>query len=395
MANQANEGYELNLAEYWQIISRRRWIIIFCALAMGGFSGLLTWVKQPPPIYNSSAAIKIESSINVADLLLMGGRSRQFSDVKTQLAIIESYAVMERVAQRLGIISDELSSEEIRSNPDYVDEVLSLKDNINVYQDEESGLIQIIATSTRPLFAKNLAQAVADEFKAFNVEDKNRRVFEAKKFIQQQLIIVRERLKKAEEDIGKYRRAHNLTIANSDPQIIGKLISDLEVEYRQQIARLNDLRFAIKPLRQRINHGSWDYQAVTVSGKVSDYFALLNQRLVEMALKRTELMSNYTDAHPQIQELRDQAQDILSSMVGELEKQIQLTQRRIKSVQKNIENTKVRFEGVPEQALEIQRMQRTVRINVELFDLLEKKYQEVLIKEAEKVQAVSLVRPAM
>ncbi|HID35827.1 MAG TPA: tyrosine-protein kinase family protein, partial [Ghiorsea sp.] len=31
----------------------------------------------------------------------------------------------------------------------------------------------------------------------------------------------------------------------------------------------------------------------------------------------------------------------------------------------------------------------------ELFDLLEKKYQEVLIKEAEKVQAVSLVRPAM
>jgi len=36
-----------------------------------------------------------------------------------------------------------------------------------------------------------------------------------------------------------------------------------------------------------------------------------------------------------------------------------------------------------------------VRINEELFDLLEKKYQEVLIQEAEKVQEVSLVRPAM
>ncbi len=395
MATNTNEGYELNLTEYWQIISRRRWIIIFCALTMGLFSGLLTWVKQPPPIYSASAAIKIESSINVADLLLMGGRSRQFTDARTQLAIIESYAVMERVAQRLGIISPELSSEEIRANPDDMDEVLSLKDSINVAQDEESGLIQIRATSTRPAFARNLAQAVADEFKTFNVEDKNRRIFEAKKFIQQQLIIVRERLKKAEESIGEYRRKYNLDFSTTDPELMARIISDSEQEYRQATAHLNDLRFAITPLRKRINNGSWDYQAVTIAGKVSDYFDSLNKRLVDMALKRTELMTNYTDEHPQIQELREQAQDILSSMVNELGKQIQLTQRRISNIQASIEKTKERFQGLPEQVLEIQRMQRTVRINEELFDLLEKKYQEVLIKEAEKVQAVSLVRPAM
>jgi len=390
-----NEGYELNLAEYWQIISRRRWIIIFCALAMGFFSGLLTWVKQPPAIYSSVASIKIESSINVADLLLLGGRAQQYSDVKTQLAIIESYAVMERVAQRMGIISSKLSSEEIRANPVYMDEVLGIKDNISVIQDEETGLINIVATSTRPVFARNLAQAVADEFKEFNIEDKNRRIFEAKKFIQQQLIIVRDRLKDAEENIGAYRQTHNLSYSDADPNLMAKIVSDLEQEFRQATAHLNDLRFAIKPLQQRINHGSWDYQAVTLAGNVSKYFDLLNSRLVDMALKHTELMTNYTDEHPQIQELRNQAQDILTSMVGELEKQITLTQRRISNITLSIEKTKDRFQGLPEQALEIQRMKRTVRINEELFDLLEKKYQEVLIKESEKVQAVSLVRPAM
>ena len=390
-----NEGYELNLAEYWQIISRRRWIIIFCAVAMGFFSGLLTWVKQPPPLYSSSAAIKIESSINVADLLLLGGRPRQYTDMKTQLAIIESYAVMERVAKRLGIIPDELTSEEIRANPEYMDDVLDLKDDVSVMQDEESGLIQITATSRRPVFARDLAQAVADEFIKFNIEDKNRRVFEAKKFIQQQLIIVRNRLKQAEEKISEYRKKHNLSATDANPELMASMIAELEQEYRKATAHLNDLRFAIKPLRQRINNGNWDYQAVSISGKVSDYFDQLNKRLVDMALKRTELMTVYTDEHPQIQELRNQAQDILTSMVDELEKQIQLTQRRIQNIDKTIESTKKRFQGVPEQALEIQRMQRTVRINEELFDLLEKKYQEVLIKEAEKVQAVSLVRPAM
>jgi Mrp family chromosome partitioning ATPase/uncharacterized protein involved in exopolysaccharide biosynthesis len=396
MANQQNtEGYELNLAEYWQIIARRRWIIVFCALAMGFFSGLLTWVKQPPAIYSASAAIKIESSINVADLLLRGATRQQFSNINTQLAIIESYAVMERVAQRLNLIPAELSSEEIRTNEDYMDEVLDIKDSVNVAQDETSGIIEITATSTNPKFARDLAQAVADEFKEFNIEDKNRRIFEAKKFIQQQLIIVRDRLKNAEEKIRDYREKHNLSFSNSDPKLMSRIVSDLEQEYRKASAHLNDLKFAIKPLKQRINKGSWDYQAVTISGDVSNYFDQLNKRLVDMALKRTELMTNYTDEHPQIQELREQAQDILSSMVDELIKQIELTQRRISDVQKSIEKTKNRFQGMPEQALELQRMQRTVRINEDLFDLLEKKYQEVLIKEAEKVQAVSLVRPSM
>jgi succinoglycan biosynthesis transport protein ExoP len=393
--SQNNEGYELNLSEYWQIILRRRWTIIFCALSMGFFSGMLTWVKQPPAIFNASSAIKIESSVNVADLLLRGGSNRQYSDIQTQLAIIESYAVMERVAQRMELIPANLSSEEIRTNPDYMDEVLDIKDSISVFQDETSGIINITATSTRPTFARDLAQAVADEFKEFNVEDKNRRIFEAKKFIQQQLIIIRDRLKSAEELIRDYRTKYNLSFSSSDPELMARIVSDLEQEFRQATAHLSDLHFAIKPLRQRINNGSWDFQAVTIAGSVSNYFDQLNKRLVDMALKRTDLMTNYTDEHPQIQELSLQAADILSTMVNELEKQIELTQRRISDTQDSIEKTKSRFQGLPEQALELQRMQRTVRINEDLFDLLEKKYQEVLIKEAEKVQAVSLVRPAM
>jgi len=391
----AQDGYELNLTEYWQIILRHRGIILFCALAMGFFSGALTKMKEPPAIYKASSDIKIESSVNVADLLLRGNIRRSYNDIGTQLAIIESYAVMERVAQRLDLIPAELSSEEIRNNADYMEEVLDIKDSISVNQDDESGIITISATSSDPVFARDLAQAVADEFKEFNIEDKNRRVFEAKKFIQQQLIIVRDRLKSAEEKIKDYRKEHKLSFSNADPELMARIVSDLEQEFRQSTAHLNDLHFAIQPLRQRINKGSWDFQAVTIAGSVSDYFDQLNKRLVEMALKRTELITNYTDEHPQIQELRQQAADILSTMVNELEKQITLTQRRISDTQNSIENTKGRFQGLPEQALELQRMQRTVRLNEDLFDLLEKKYQDVLIKEAEKIQAVSLVRPAM
>jgi len=292
-------------------------------------------------------------------------------------------------------VPEDLSSEEIRANDEYHEQVLDIMDTVSVRQDSDSGIIRITSTYGDRAYTRDIADAVAEAFKAFNVEDKNRRVFEAKKFIQQQLIVVRERLKNAEEQIRDYRKEHGMSFSSADPELMARIISDLEQEYRQASAHLNDLKFSINPLRQRVNKGSWDYQAVTVAGNVSKYFDQLNERLVEMALKRTELVTNYTDQHPQIQELREQAADILSSMVAELARQLELTQRRISDIQKSIEKTKSRFQGVPEQALEIQRMQRTVRINEELYDLLEKKYQEVLIKDAEKVQPVSIIRHAM
>ncbi|MES0370732.1 MAG: AAA family ATPase [Mariprofundaceae bacterium] len=391
----ANTGYELNLEEYWQVILRRRWIIIFCALSMGIFSWLFTWVNQPPPLYSASASVKIEPATNMADTLLRGGVYRPTNDISTHLAVVESYALMERVAKRMGMIPQELTSEEIRVNPDYIDEVLSLKDGISASQDGDSGILSISVISTSAEFARDLAQATADEFKVFNIEEKNKRVFEAKKFIQQQLVVVGDRLKKAEETMRDYRQLHDLSLTNTDSEVMARVISDMEQEYRQSVAHLNDLAFALKQLRMRLQKGSWDYQAVTVSGNVSTYFDELNKRLVEMALKRTELSTNFTDEHPHIVELRLQASDILESMVSELDKQVSLTKRRMQDLQESMDAAERKYQGLPEQALELQRMNRTVRINEELFDLLEKKYQEVLIREAEKVQEVSLVRPAM
>ncbi|MFQ5581113.1 MAG: GumC family protein [Mariprofundaceae bacterium] len=391
----ATSGYELNLEEYWQVIQRRRWVILFCAFSMGVFSWLFTWMNQPPPLYSANASVKVEQSSNMADMLLRGAAFRPVDDMSTQLALVESYALMERVAKKMGLIPQELTSEEIRANPDYMDEVLDLKGAIGAEQEGNSGIISISAISSNAEFARDLAQTVADEFRVFNIEEKNRRVFEAKRFIQQQLVFVGDRLKKAEEAVRDYRQAYNLSMVGKDSEVMAKVVADLEQEFRHAVSHLNDLRFALSQLRERIKQDGWDYQAVTVSGQVSTYFDELNKRLVEMALKRTELSTNFTDEHPQIQELRQQAQDILNSMVEELDKQVQLTQRRMQDIQNSIEKTEKRYQGLPEQALELQRLERTVRINEDLFDLLEKKYQEVLIKEAEKVQEVSLVRPAL
>lgn len=393
--NNTVAGYELNLEEYWQVIRRRRSIILFCAFAMGAFSWLFTWLNQPPAMYSSTTSVKVEKSTDLTGLLLQNLTYSPVDDMSTQLAMVESFLMIERVAKRLKLVPNNLTKEDVRANSVYMDRVLALKNSVDAEQEGNSGIINITATSDSPEFARDLAQAVADEFRALNIEEKNRRVFEAKRFIQQQIVVVGERLKRAEEVARNFRQEHNITSYEAETALMSKTASDLEEEYRRQSVQLSVFKFTLATLRERIKQGPWDYKAVAIEGAVSPYFDRLNQRLVELALKRTELSTNFTDAHPEIQELRLQGNDILSNMLGELAKQVNISQQRLSDLEKNIEVAQQKFHGVPEQTLELRRLEREVGTNEQLYNLLEAKYQEVQIKEAEKVEEVTMMRPAL
>ena len=394
-AQQAASGYELNLEEYWQVIRRRRWVIIFCAATMGVFSWVFTWMNQPPPLYSSSASIKIDQQSNMANFVLQGGQLASISNMQTQLMMVNSYALIERVAKRMGRIPKDLSNEEIVANPRYMNEIMALKNAISAEQEPDTGIIDIKAVSTDAQFARDLAQTTADEFRIYNVEEKNRRVFDAKRFIEQQLVVVQGRLSKSEEAVRNYRQVNHLSNIGDNAKAVSNMVSDLELSYRREAQRLSTLQFALSRLKKRLQSKTWDYQAVSVSGHISTYFDGLNKKLVDLALQHTQLSVDYTDAHPRMVEIRQQALSILHSMADELSRLVDITTEHMADIQKSIESTEKQYMGLPDQALELQRMQRTVRINEALYDLLQKKYQEVLIKEAEKVQDVSLIRPAM
>ena len=395
MANtSAAQTFELNLEEYWHLIVRRRWVIIFSALALGFFSWLFAWLHQPPPMYSSSAQVKVEQQTDLAEILLGRGGTYGYQNLNTYISLARSYAVMKRAAEKLGLIPKGLTDEEIRSNEDYLDAIEGLRDAISVEREGDTNILTITAIAARPEAARDMAQAVADALIAYNIEDKNRRVFEAKRFIERQLKLVAERLREAEEAVQRYREEHGLSTLSVAGDIASKVIADLEQQYRQESARLNAISFALAQLKARLK-GRWSYRAVTVGAEVSPYFDELNKKLMELALKHTQLSTMLTEAHPEMRELRAQAADILRAMVDELEKQVRLSKQRLHDIQMAIETNERRFLGAPEEALELQRLERTVRLNEELYDMLEKRYQEILIREAQKIQEISLLRPAM
>ncbi|MDQ6951680.1 MAG: polysaccharide biosynthesis tyrosine autokinase [Mariprofundales bacterium] len=391
---ESDSGYDLNLDEYWQIILRRRWIILFCAVSLGIFSSLFSWINQPPPLYSSEATIKIDT-VDPLQSTLPNNQQHNSTDLNTQMGMIRSYALMEKVARDLGQIPSDVSSDEARLTPKYINSVTQLKNSIDVSQEEQSGLVSISAISSSARSARKIAQTVAEAYVRFNRYEQTRQIYEAKKFIKNQMGVVGNRMKRSETVVRTFSHAHGMSLAGSDSRTVTIIISKRETKYRMSIQHLNDLAFTLKQIKGQFKGGDHPFTAITVVGKVSPYFDALNKHLIDMQLQRTKLATTYTPQHPQMLELQAQADDILISMVDELINQVRLTQSRVLDLKRQIAQATVQYENIPANQAELARLNRTVAINEDLFNQLQQKYQEVLIQAAQKTQMVTIVRPAM
>jgi len=92
----------------------------------------------------------------------------------------------------------------------------------------------------------------------------------------------------------------------------------------------------------------------------------LGNKLTDLEFKLASLLERYTEKHPEVVELK--------AKVASLKEQLKL---------------------VPAEDLELARLTREVKVNEESYTMLNKKYKEALITEAEKVEFVSIVNPAV
>lgn len=121
----------------------------------------------------------------------------------------------------------------------------------------------------------------------------------------------------------------------------------------------------------------------------------LNAKLSELYLERNNLLISLLPAHPQVKELDAKIANVRAEIKIQMESKRSALQKKREIVSAEMDKFKSRMSLMPFTALELSRIEREVKINQELFSLLKTKYQEALIKEAEKVEEVSIVKRAL
>ncbi|MBN2686870.1 MAG: SPOR domain-containing protein [Deltaproteobacteria bacterium] len=386
--------YDLNLRDYWRVIKKRKFIIIFTVLSMGLFSLLFSILWRPIPLFNATASIKVDRSGSITGLYLEAVSWSQADYMQTQASVIKSYYIIEIAAKRLGLIPPEMATEEIHANQGYQNIILGIRDSITTEQEGYSTILNITVTSRQPKTARQLANTLAYVYKEQHLLELNRRTIEAKKFIENQLEVVQRRLNESEEAVRRFREANDLISLDSQTSALLNQKAVLLVAYDKALTS----RDKIEEVSKRLKGAGKDIVTAKDSyyiDEASSLYKSLNDQLVRFMLERDTLLLTYTEHYPHVVELNKKIRETLGNMTAQLSSQYTNVQESIRDFKSRIDSIEKRIQQLPELGLELARLEEKVQVSREVYLLLEKKYQETLIKEAEKIEEVQIVKPAM
>lgn len=380
--------YDIDLREYWRIIKKRRFFIILVAVLLTLFSVALAIVRAPTPLYEATCSIKFEKAVSPLGLYTKYIAFGSGSEIETQMAMIKGYPVFKKVAFVMGLVDGENYSDRKLAQI-----ITSLQAKVTVTREGYSNIVNITAKAGGPEFTANLANQVAIAYKETHAEEVNQRTGEAIKFIRGQLEEVGSRLRKSQDRLRRFKEDENVISLTSQSDNLLSRFDVLETRLAETLEAEREFDDIVRIIKEAPSRTPSSRESF-FSEKMTELYKKLHSRLIDLMIQRDTLLVQYTTVHPHVIEIDKQLVEIKEKMITELESQLKVSEQREKELRKESAGLRGKIQLIPSKGLELARLEKELERNGEIYSLLESKYQEALIQNAEKPEEVVIVRPA-
>ena len=386
--------YNVALRDYWRVLKKRSSVFFCVVLFTALFSFLFAKFRAPVPRYQATASVKIEKVSNVANILTDMLTWGPGGDVRTQTHIITSFPVFIESAKHLRWLPKELSPEAVRNSKKYLSVVDRLSAMVETEAEPNTSIIQIMATSKDPEEAAKIADTVARAYRSFNLLERNRQTLEIRDFIEKQLSATVSRLETAENDLRSFKKKHGVISLDARAAQILSQLSAAESELEQVEGEVGKLSSQLKDVEgEKVTPKSLA-QAV-FSTDPNAPLRQLGPTLNDLSLKRTALLVDFTEDHPKVREIDSKIEGLLTELRAQLTSYLKALKPREQDLLSRLERLREESRTLPDNALQLARLEREVRLYETLSEELKRKHQEVLIQESGRIEEVTIVRPAM
>lgn len=386
--------YDLNLVDFWLIVRRRKFIILFTVVLVGTLTSTMPLLVGPPPIYKGAARVKYERSTTASGLLQESiSAVGEGSDIATQAEVIKSFNVMERVAKGLDLIDKTMESKDIRANHEYLDIIYDIQSHIDAAQEGSTNIIKITATASEPRLAERYATLTAEAYREENIYNRNRQVIEARRFVEGQLKALATSLHESEQALREFKEQEGQVFVTEEAKQALDQYNKLEGEQEKLQRVRKEVQAQLQSLKE--SRGVVSQQGSRVySDEVEALISKLNQRMSDLTQERNTLLINYTPEHAMVKELDRRILNVKGEMIGELEAKLATFDERERAIKDSIGRYKERYLALPQAAIQLARLERDVMVNSNLYAALKSKHQEFMIKGAEQIEEVTIIEPA-
>jgi tyrosine-protein kinase Etk/Wzc len=398
--------------DYFAIIVRRRWIIIFSLLSV--MLSTMFFVMRIPDVYESFSTVVIEQQnvvLNQAMNVGSEGKSLDFYQ-----GILNSRTFLEMVYDSLGIDAFKAARQKI----DRDGAIAYIQKSISLRNTEYASFMRFNVQAVSAELAYALASAGTDIFRRRCREVETEESRRATTELDNQLKTIRDKLEQAEHDYQAYRELRGNISEGTTPELktlseaygtnmaqLGLKEADLNAE-RKQLAKLEatitptenvrspeflKLRSRLRELEQEKmrleNLGIRLAGPSTVDREIDDIERQLLQyrQSGKGATVGSSLGASGASVDPRTVK---QWQELRKSVLNK-EGELDLFKRRLESYKKAIASYKQSNPDILTQSLELQRLQRSREVYENVYNVLLQKSEEERVRNTSNTAGIKIV----
>ncbi|MBA4208064.1 MAG: capsular biosynthesis protein [Parvibaculum sp.] len=427
-----DQGFlELDLMGLYRTLRKRLGLIV--SVTFGLTALVMVVVLQQTPLYTATAQVLLDrQKMQVTDMeAVMSGLPADSATVDSEVEILKSRALAERVVDRLNLMQDpefnealrepsflrwidprflvrELLalvsadpapvSEEMRTRAERDGVVDSLLRNLDVTRQRLTYVINLSVTSEQPAKAARIANAYAETYILDQLEAKFDATRQANEWLSRRLGELRQQVRDSERAVEIFRSEQGLE-SSSGVTVSEQQMSELNAQLILARTALAEARAKFDRARQiRASGGSIESMAdVVQSGTISS----LRQKQAELARELANLSSRYGPRHPEVVNAEAQRRDIdaqigaeISRIIGSLQNNVSVAETRVASLEQSLRDIRGETGESGQAMVQLRELEREAAANRAVYESFLNRFKETSQQQDLQVPDSRIISPA-
>jgi polysaccharide biosynthesis transport protein len=408
-----------DLLEYWRVIQKRRVTILTTLFVVFAFA-LFATLKEKP-VYKARALIEIQKENPDIPSLQELFQVESISDtyLETQYRILKSENLARRVITQLrldqvaefgpppqagsGIQPQEAASPQVfavpgntPSNPDTYTEVLKkFQDRLDVEPLKRSRLVEVTFESNDANRAAQVVNTLASNYMQQNLEARWEASQMASEWLAQQLLEMKGKLEKSEDELQQYARQNGLMFLETDKGTTENIVAQRLRELQEGLTKAQADRYEKESFYRLVQQGDF----ASLPGVFDDKLMQdLTERLAELERERSKLTATFNADYPRVKEIQSQIDASQAVLDGERERaakritnDYRATVEREQMFQTAYDEQQKQVNDVAEKSVQYNILKREVDTNKQLYVGLLEKLKETGVSTTLKATNIRVV----
>lgn len=405
-----------SLKEYWHTLMKRRWTIISIVLVV--LVTVTIGTLKQRPVYQAKVVMQIDrENQNILSFKDFAGlEGGEDSYLETTYRNLQGRNLVREVVRKLQLdqhlefnpppttlpffsndqpeVKSSATVDEL-ADPHLHQVVEKFLSQLTISPIRRSRLVEIAFESYDPALAARIINTLAASYIADNLQVKFDATQIASELISQQLVGLKAKLEKSEEDLQRYAKENQILQVDEKQNISSQKLKQFQEEYVKAEAELFQRQSVYS---QQVNNGDLSSVTGMMDNKL---YQDLSTRLADLRREYSDLSTTFTPEYPKLKRLKSQIDELERSQQKErslLARKItddyRAAESRVKLLKEAVAVQGKEFNDIAEKSIQYNILKREVDTNRQIYEGLLQRLKEAGVSAGMKASNIRVVDQA-